>query len=75
MNMRFSKQELERVNQDSVALPQGGGYLGWYGVFHELHCVVRISPLSITRETRDLILISYFVENAKALFRAGKAVQ
>jgi hypothetical protein len=40
MNMRFSKSELELVHQDSVPLPEGGGYLGWFGVFHNLHCVV-----------------------------------
>jgi len=40
MNMRFSQEELDIVNQESVALPEGGGYLGWFGVFHSLHCVV-----------------------------------
>ena len=40
MNMRFTKSELDLVNQDSVHLPEGGGYLGWFGVFHNLHCVV-----------------------------------
>jgi hypothetical protein len=41
MNMRFSQEEFNHVNQKSVALPEGGGYLGWFGVFHSLHCVVR----------------------------------
>ncbi|KAF1956048.1 hypothetical protein CC80DRAFT_414309, partial [Byssothecium circinans] len=40
MNMRFSQEEIDAVNQESVALPEGGGYLGWFGVFHSLHCVV-----------------------------------
>lgn len=39
MNMRFSASELSQVNQDSIALPENGGYLGWFGVFHNLHCV------------------------------------
>lgn len=40
MHISVSKFELERDNQDSVALPESGGYLGWLGVFHELHCIV-----------------------------------
>ncbi len=40
MHMRISLQELQRDNQQSVQLPEGGGYLGWMGVFHELHCIV-----------------------------------
>ena len=41
MHMRVSIEELRRDNQESVLLTEGGGYLGWMGVFHELHCVVR----------------------------------
>ena len=40
MHIRITEAELRRDNQDSVALPEGGGYLGWLGVFHELHCIV-----------------------------------
>ena len=40
MHIRVSEAELERGNQESVILPEGGGYLGWMGVFHELHCIV-----------------------------------
>ncbi|KAH5240235.1 hypothetical protein HBI71_219830 [Parastagonospora nodorum] len=39
MNMRFTKAELERVHQASVEMPENGGYMGWFGVFHQLHCV------------------------------------
>ncbi|KAF2233440.1 hypothetical protein EV356DRAFT_533666 [Viridothelium virens] len=39
MHMRVSTEELRRANQESVNLPEGGGYLGWMGVFHELHCI------------------------------------
>lgn len=39
MNIRASKAELDRNDQTSVALPDGGGYLAWLGVFHELHCI------------------------------------
>ena len=42
MHITVSKAELERSNQDSVALPESGGYLGWLGVFHELHCIVNL---------------------------------
>lgn len=40
MHFRVSGVELQRDNQESVALPEGGEYLGWMGVFHELHCIV-----------------------------------
>ena len=45
MHIRVSEAELRRDNQESVALTEegGGGYLGWLGVFHGLHCVVRAS--------------------------------
>lgn len=46
MHIAVSKVELERDNQESVALPESGGYLGWLGVFHELHCIV--SHLSVS---------------------------
>ena len=41
MHIRVSEAELRRDNQESVALTEGGGFLGWMGVFHGLHCVVR----------------------------------
>ena len=43
MHIRVTGEELLRDNQESVALPEAGGYLGWLGAFHELHCIV--SPL------------------------------
>lgn len=39
MSVRVSREELERGDQTSVELPDGG-YMAWLGVFHELHCVV-----------------------------------
>ena len=42
MHISVSSEELKRDNQESVALPESGGYLGWMGVFHELHCIVTI---------------------------------
>lgn len=41
MHIRVSEAELRRDNQQSVELREGGGYLGWMGVFHGLHCIVR----------------------------------
>ena len=49
MHIRVTEAELRRDNQDSVALPEGGGYLGWLGVFHELHCVVCCACLATRR--------------------------
>ena len=49
MHIRVTEAELRRDNQDSVELPEGGGYLGWLGVFHELHCVVCCTRLATLR--------------------------
>ncbi len=40
-NIRVSADELAKNDRTSVKLP-GGEYLAWIGVFHELHCLVRI---------------------------------
>ena len=42
MNIRASEDELRVSGQSSVKLPEQGGYLVWFGVFHELHCIVSI---------------------------------
>ena len=40
VNIRVSQEELERAAQNSVALPESGGYLAWLQSFHEIHCIV-----------------------------------
>jgi Mycotoxin biosynthesis protein UstYa len=40
MHIRVTAAELAHRNQTSIALPEGGGYLAWLEVFHELHCIV-----------------------------------
>lgn len=35
------KEDLERINQTSVRLEDGSGYLAGLEVYHELHCLVR----------------------------------
>ena len=39
-SLRISDAEMARSNQTSVRLPEGGGYMAWLGVYHELHCIV-----------------------------------
>jgi hypothetical protein len=39
INIRVSKDELESTGQTSVDLPENGGYLAWFGAYHELHCL------------------------------------
>jgi len=46
MHIRITEEELQQDNQTSVALTEGGGFLGWLGVFHELHCIVRRARLA-----------------------------
>lgn len=41
MRIRVSDEELAARDQTSVPLSQGGN-LAWLGVYHQLHCVVRI---------------------------------
>lgn len=48
VNIRVTAGELQHYGQESVGLPEGGGYLAWLGVFHELHCIVlRPFPLPL----------------------------
>lgn len=49
MSVRVSQEELDVHGQKSIALPNGG-YLAWLGVFHELHCVVRIFTRAVLFE-------------------------
>lgn len=40
IHIRVTKTELDKSQQTSVLLPEGGGYLSWLGAYHELHCLV-----------------------------------
>ncbi|KAM3066192.1 hypothetical protein ACMFMG_012152 [Clarireedia jacksonii] len=40
ITIRVTAAELEYSNQTSVELPEGGGYMAWLGVYHQLHCIV-----------------------------------
>ena len=40
--IKISREELDRVGQPSIALKDGSGYIAELGVFHELHCLVRL---------------------------------
>ena len=42
ISIRVYGNELERMNQTSVELPQKGEYMAWLGTYHELHCLVSI---------------------------------
>lgn len=46
MTIRASADELTRGNQTSVELPDGG-HMTWPGVYHELHCIVRVPLLFV----------------------------
>ncbi|PVH90641.1 hypothetical protein DM02DRAFT_506826, partial [Periconia macrospinosa] len=37
--IRVTAEELHSTNQKSIELPQGG-YMAWFSVFHELHCIL-----------------------------------
>ncbi|EDN97245.1 hypothetical protein SS1G_11770 [Sclerotinia sclerotiorum 1980 UF-70] len=42
MNIRVTAEELEKSNQKSIALPEGGGYMAWIGAHHQLHCIASL---------------------------------
>lgn len=54
--MRVYGDELSPSRQSSVDLPERGGSLAWFGVFHELHCIVRM-PNSLVASVHSLIQI------------------
>lgn len=39
-NIRVNQEELKNQHQDSIQLPDGGGYFAWTEFSHQLHCVV-----------------------------------
>ncbi|KAA8566477.1 hypothetical protein EYC84_009039 [Monilinia fructicola] len=39
MNIRVTTEELEKSNQKSISLPEGGGHMAWIGAHHQLHCI------------------------------------
>lgn len=57
--MKVSKDELHRMNDTSVALRDGSGYIIYLETGHMLHCLVLL-PL-------PAVHISYFRRTAKAM--------
>jgi hypothetical protein len=43
MAMKITTEELARLGEPSIAFKDGSGYLAEMAVFHELHCIVRLS--------------------------------
>lgn len=41
MNVRFTEEEMRKMNLTSLALKDGSGYVGSFYAYHEIHCVVR----------------------------------
>ena len=39
MNIRVTTEELEKSDQKSISLPEGGGHMVWIGAHHQLHCI------------------------------------
>ena len=44
MAMKVTADELRAVDQTSIPLADGSGYLAEMAVYHELHCVVSCLP-------------------------------
>ena len=62
MSIRVTKEELDQQGQESVPL-EGGGYLAWLGVFHQLHCTISGHPWLLgaanTKEQKMLRQLNY----------------
>jgi hypothetical protein len=57
MAMKITPEELARLGEPSIAFKDGSGYLAEMAVFHELHCIVRISrPVVFWLQVRSLII-------------------
>jgi len=42
MNVRFTQEEMDKVNLTSLKLKDGSGYVGSFTAYHEVHCVVSL---------------------------------
>lgn len=40
MTSRITREELDEMNEESVRLVDGSGYIAETTVYHELHCIV-----------------------------------
>ncbi|USW55958.1 Putative mycotoxin biosynthesis protein UstYa [Septoria linicola] len=47
--------EMSKMNKSSIAVRGTGGYVGYYGVFHQLHCLKRIYQWNYRDHYPDLI--------------------
>ena len=45
-NLVLSKEDLRNLDETSVPLRDGSGYLGTFSIIHQLHCLVR-EPLRL----------------------------
>jgi len=53
INLRVTGEEISKNNQESIALPEGGGYLAWIGAHHQLHCIVSFSSNILLQSGTD----------------------
>jgi hypothetical protein len=40
MNVRFTEDEMQKINLTSISLKDGSGYVGTFTAYHDIHCVV-----------------------------------
>ncbi|TVY26375.1 Cyclochlorotine biosynthesis protein O [Lachnellula hyalina] len=63
-NIRVTGEEFDFNQRTSVELLEGGGYMAWLGIFHELHCVVSSpSEMKILRQWK--YKEHYFKDNSE----------
>jgi hypothetical protein len=51
----FSAAQMRQMNKSSVAVQNTGGYVGYFEVFHQLHCLKRMYQMNYPEHYSDLI--------------------
>lgn len=51
----MSRSEMEKMNKTSVAVKGTGGYVAYYEVFHQLHCLKRMYQLNYPESYPDVM--------------------
>jgi hypothetical protein len=71
ITIKISPAELERVNDTSIALTDGSGYIAETAVYHELHCIVcpnadyvqRCTNNGLQKRIRRHLFLSHYYPN------------
>ncbi|KAF4636214.1 hypothetical protein G7Y89_g1859 [Cudoniella acicularis] len=52
--VEISAQDMKIMNKSSIAIKETGGYVGYYAVYHQLHCLKRMYQMNYKEYYSDL---------------------